>query len=253
MFDKSSNPVLQDKIFRSESLQAGAKTMTVNGTIEKTGLLLLIVMVAASYTWQKFFNSGDVENAMSSLSGWMFGGAIGGFIVAIATMFLKKYAAYLAPIYAVLEGLFLGAISAFFESMYPGIVMNAVLGTFATFFIMLLTYRTGLIKVNDKFRGIMIVATGAVALTYFMSFLLSFFGVNMSFLHDNSMLSIGISVVVIVIAALNLLMDFDFIERGSAYGAPKYMEWFGAFGLMVTLIWLYLEILRLLSKLQSRN
>jgi uncharacterized YccA/Bax inhibitor family protein len=190
---------------------------------------------------------------MGSMSGWLIGGALGGFAVAIAMMFMKKYAGILAPIYAVLEGLFLGAISAIFESMYPGIVMNAVLGTFATFLTMLFAYRTGLIKVTEKLRSIIVIATGAIAVMYLLSWIMGMFGVGMSFLHDSSMLSIGISLFVIVIAALNLLLDFDFIEKGSSMGAPKYMEWFGAFGLLVTLVWLYIEFLRLLAKLQSRD
>jgi uncharacterized YccA/Bax inhibitor family protein len=252
MFEKSSNPVLKDSIFRSQSM-TNQKVMTVNGTVEKTGILLIILLIAASYTWKMFFNSGTAENAMSSMSGWIFGGAFGGFIVALGIIFLKKYAGFLAPIYAILEGVFLGAISALFESMYPGIVMNAVLATFATFLFMLFAYRTKLIKVTEKLKGIIFAATGAIALMYLMSWILGFFGVNMTFLHGNSMLSIGITIFVIVIAALNLLLDFDFIEKGAQMGAPKYMEWFGAFGLMVTLIWLYIEFLRLLSKLQSRD
>ena len=253
MFSKSSNPILKEKAFSKENSFSSTSAMTVNGTIEKTGILLLVLMIAASYTWGIFFNSGDMKNAMGSMGTWVIGGALGGFAVAIAMMFMKKYAGFLAPIYAVLEGLFLGAISAIFESMYPGIVMNAVLGTFATFLVMLFTYRTGLIKVTEKFRSIIFVATGAIAMMYLLSWIMGMFGVGMTFLHDSSMMSIGISVFVIVIAALNLLLDFDFIERGSAAGAPKYMEWYGAFGLLVTLVWLYIEFLRLLSKLQGRD
>ncbi len=253
MFGKSSNPVLKEKVFSKEASLNSSMAMTVNGTIEKTGILLLVLIIAASYTWGVFFNSGDMENAMGSVGGWLIGGALGGFAVAIATTFMKKYAGFLAPIYAVLEGLFLGAISAVFESMYPGIVMNAVLGTFATFLVMLFAYRTGLIKVTEKFRAVIFVATGAIAVMYLLSWILGMFGIGMSFLHDSSMLSIGISIVVIIIAALNLLLDFDFIERGSAMGAPKYMEWYSAFGLLVTLVWLYIEFLRLLAKLQGRD
>jgi len=253
MFDKSSNPVLKESVFNKESAFSYSNSMTINGTIEKTGILLFILFIAAAYTWGIFFNSGDAENAMSTMGSWLIGGAIGGFVVAIAMMFMKKYAAFLAPIYAVLEGLFLGAISAIFESMYPGIVMNAVLGTFATFLVMLFSYRTGLIKVTDKLRSIIVIATGAIAVMYLLSWVVGMFGIGMSFLHDSSLLSIGISVFIIVIAALNLLLDFDFIEKGSQRGAPKYMEWFAAFGLLVTLVWLYIEFLRLLAKLQGRD
>jgi uncharacterized YccA/Bax inhibitor family protein len=250
---KSSNPVLQDKTFRKETAFTSGKVMTVNGTIEKTGILLFVLIIAASYTWKIFFNSGDPENAMSTMTPWMIGGALGGFAVAIAMIFMKKYAAYLAPIYAILEGLFLGALSAMFESQYQGIVMNAVLATFATFLFMLFAYRTGLIKVTEKLKSIVFATTGSVAVMYLMSWILGMFGVDMSLMHGSGLMSIGISVVVIVIAAFNLLLDFDFIEKGSAMGAPKYMEWFSAFGLLVTLVWLYIEFLRLFAKLQGRD
>lgn len=253
MFNKSSNPILKEKAFAKQSAFSSTGTMTINGTIEKTGLLILILLVAASYTWGIFFNSGDAENAIGTMGGWLIGGALGGFVVAIALTFMPKYAAFLAPIYAILEGVFLGAISAIFESMYPGIVMNAVLGTFSTFLIMLFAYRTGLIKVTDKLRSIIVSATGAIAIMYFLSWIMGMFGMHMSFLHDSSMMSIGISLFVIVVAAFNLLLDFDFIERGSKAGAAKYMEWYGAFGLLVTLVWLYIEFLRLLSKIQGRD
>ncbi len=253
MFNKSSNPIFKDSVFKKDISITDHKVMTVNGTVEKTGILLLVLMIAASYTWNKFFNSGDLENAASQMMPWITGGAIGGTVVAFALIFMKKYAGFLAPIYAILEGLFLGGLSALFESMYPGIVMNAVMATFATFLAMLFAYRTGLIKVTEKFKGIIFAATGAIAITYLLSWVLGMFGIPMTFLHGNGMLGIGISVVVIVVAALNLLLDFDFIEKSASSGAPKYMEWFGAFGLMVTLVWLYIEFLRLLAKLQSRD
>lgn len=251
MFGKSSNPILKEKAFRKEAYNTDTGVMTVNGTIEKTGIMLFILIIAATYTWGKFFNSGDMENAMGSMGGWLIGGALGGFAVAMAIIFMKKMAGYLAPIYAILEGLFLGAISAIFESQYQGIVMNAVLATVSTFLFMLFAYRTGLIKVTEKLRAIIVGATGAVAVMYLLSIVMGFFGIQMSFLHGSSMLSIGVSLLVIVIAAFNLLLDFDFIEKGSAAGAPKYMEWYGAFGLVLTLVWLYIEFLRLLSKLRD--
>jgi uncharacterized YccA/Bax inhibitor family protein len=164
---------------------------------------------------------------------------------------MKKYSAFLAPVYAILEGMFLGAISALFEAMYPGIVMNAVLGTFGTFLFMLFAYRTGIIKVTDKLRSIIMSATFGIAIMYGLSWILSIFGIGMPFFHGNGLISIGISIFIIVVAAFNLLLDFDMIERASAMQAPKYMEWFGAFGLLVTLVWLYIEFLRLLSKLRD--
>ncbi len=255
---KSSNPAFSEKIFSKAGSYASDETMTVQGTMNKALLMLILVILGAAFTWKGFFDAMPVEGAESatlptSVITWMLIGGIGGFITSLIVIFAPRTAPYTAPIYAVLEGLFLGGISAFFAMQYSGIVVQAVGLTFITFFIMLTTYRTGLIKVTEKFRTIILVATGAVALMYFITFILGFFGVNTGYIHGNGLLSIGISIAVIAIAALNLLLDFDFIDRASQQGAPKYMEWFGAFGLMVTLIWLYIEFLRLLSKLNSRN
>lgn len=255
---KSSNPAFSEKIFSKAGAYSSEETMTVQGTMNKALLMLILVILGAAFTWKGFYDAMPVEGAENvslptSVIAWMLVGGIGGFITSLIVIFAPKTAPYTAPIYAVLEGLFLGGISAFFAMQYSGIVMQAVGLTFITFFIMLTTYRTGLIKVTEKFRTIIIVATAAIALMYFVTFILGFFGVNTGYIHGNGLLSIGISVAVIAIAALNLLLDFDFIDRASAQGAPKYMEWFGAFGLMVTLIWLYIEFLRLLSKLNSRN
>ena len=183
----------------------------------------------------------------------MIFGAIGGFIIALITIFKKHLAPYTVPGYALLEGLALGGLSKFFESTYPGIVQQAVVLTFGTLGALLLAYRSGLIKATENFKLGVVAATGGIAFIYLISFILGFFGIHMSAIHGNSMFSIGFSLVVVVIAALNLVMDFDFIEEGAEQGAPKYMDWYGAFGLMVTLIWLYLELLRLLAKLQSRR
>ncbi len=254
---KSSNPVFGKNIFSRANATASDGVMTINGTMNKTGLMLLIVIFAATFTWRKFFGAIDPANPGVLPQGvmiWSMVGAIGGFITAIITTFSPRRAAMTAPIYAVFEGLFLGAISALFEAMYPGLVMRAVSLTFGVFFIMLLLYRSGTIRATGKFRMIVIAATGGIALVYFISFIVGLFGVNISFLYDSSPLSIGISLFVVAIAALNLILDFDMIERGAQAQAPQYMEWYGAFGLMVTLIWLYLEMLRLLSKFaSSRN
>jgi uncharacterized YccA/Bax inhibitor family protein len=180
-------------------------------------------------------------------------GGIGGFILALITIFKKTWSPVTAPIYAGLEGLFLGGISAMFEVRFPGIVMNAVMLTFGTLLALLAAYRSGLIKATENFKLGVVAATGAIFLVYMASWIAGFFGKSFGFLHDSSWLSIGISAFVVVIAALNLVLDFDFIEKGVEQGAPKYMEWYAGFGLIVTLVWLYLEILRLLSKLQSRN
>jgi len=253
---KSSNPVFGKNIFSQSAINTEDGVMTVNGTINKTGLMLLIVIFAATFTWRKFFGAIDPATPGVLPSGimvWTMVGAIGGFITALITTFSPRRAAMTAPIYAVFEGLFLGAISAMFEAMYPGLVMRAVSLTFGVFFIMLLLYRSGTIRATEKFRTVIFAATGGIALVYLVSFIAGMFGANLGFMYGNGLVGIGFSLFVVVIAALNLILDFDMITRGANAMAPKYMEWYGAFGLMVTLIWLYLEMLRLLSKLSSRN
>jgi uncharacterized YccA/Bax inhibitor family protein len=252
---KSSNPVLSERMFARDHV-FGQETMTINGTMNKTGIMLLLVIAGAVYTWGKFYNAFSIDNPGSGIAAvtpWLLVGGIGGFIAAIVTSFKPKIAHITAPVYALLQGLFLGGISAVFESSYTGIVMRAVALTLGVFVVMLLLYRSQVIKVTDKFRMGVFAATGGIALVYLISFVAGFFGAGFSFLHDSSMLSIGISLVVVAVAALNLMLDFDFIDKASASGAPKHMEWFGAFGLMVTLVWLYLELLRLLSKLARRD
>jgi len=253
---KSTNPVFGKDIFKQSVSASDEGIMTINGAINKTGIMFLIVLFAASFTWRKFFGAfnPEVPGAMpEGIMAWMIGGAIGGLITALITTFSPRRAAMTAPIYAVFEGLFLGAISAMFEAMYPGLVMRAVSLTFGVFFIMLLLYRSGTIRASEKFRKVIFAATGGIALVYLASFIAGLFGVNLSFMQDSSPISIGFSLVVVAIAALNLILDFDMIVVGANSRAPKYMEWYGAFGLMVTLIWLYLELLRLLSKFARRD
>ena len=254
---KSSNPVFGRAVFNRAQTGMQEGQMTITGTVNKTGLMLLILTFAAIFTWRKFFGAYDYstpEQAFSAVSTWLLVGGIGGFITAIITTFRPRSARITAPVYAVFEGLFLGGISALFESMYPGLVMRAVALTFGVFFVLLLLYRSGKIRATGKFRMGVMAATGGIALVYFISFIAGMFGANLGFLYGDSMLSIGISLIIVVVAALNLILDFDFIERGAAARAPGYMEWYGAFGLMVTLVWLYLELLRLLAKLaSSRN
>jgi uncharacterized YccA/Bax inhibitor family protein len=244
--DRSGNPVLKESTFKGLAVADG-EAMTIEGTVNRTYVLFLLLIVGVA---------GAVVAEERALYGLMMLGAIGGFIVAMVTVFRKQWAPITAPIYAVLEGLFVGAISLVMDSVYPGIVLPAVSLTFGTLFAMLTAYRTGLIKVTDKFRLGVAAATGAIVVVYLAQFVLSLVGVHVTALHEaifgSGWLGIGVSVVVIVVAALNLVLDFDFIEQGAAARAPKYMEWYGAFGLLVTLIWLYLEILRLLSKLRSR-
>lgn len=252
---KSSNPALGGKTF--EQYQPGIQTvgaMTINGTINKTLILLALVIIPAVYVWDMFYASGisaegGLENA--SLMYWLYGGLFGGLIFAFITIFKKTWAPFTAPIYAVLEGLFIGGISAIFELQFTGIVFQAVSLTFGTLFAMLVTYRLGLIKVTEKFKMGVVAATGAIFVVYLFSFVLSFFSVNVPFIHSGGTIGILFSLFVVVIAALNLVLDFDFIEKGAQHGAPKYMEWYGAFGLIITLVWLYIEFLRLLSKLRQ--
>ena len=243
-----ANPVLTEKIFRDASVSESSGVMTVRGTAVKSLVLVLMVLAGASYTWKVFYEAINP----ASVNPWMWGGVIGGFITAIIISFKPKLAQYIAPLYAVLQGLFLGAISAMFNQAFaesaPGIVMNATLLTIITAMVMLLVYRSRIIKVDGKFARIMVIAVGAIAFYYFISIILSLFGVNLTLLHNSGPLSIGISIVIILVAAFSLLLDFNFIEKASQAGAPKYMEWYGAFGLMVTLIWLYLEMLKLLAK-----
>jgi uncharacterized YccA/Bax inhibitor family protein len=243
---RSTNPVLKEKAFAGEL--ATGEAMTIQGTVNKTGFLLFLVVVAAAWTW----GLGHSETPEAAYP-WMIGGALGGFVVALVTVFKKTWAPISAPIYALLEGLFLGGISAVFERSYPGIAVQAVSLTFAVMFVMLLAYKSGIIRATRGFKLGVIAATGGIALVYAANMVMGlFFHTQMSVLYSSTPLGIGISLFVVVIAALNLIIDFDMIENAARMGAPKYMEWYGAFGLMVTLVWLYLEILRLLSKVRRR-
>jgi uncharacterized YccA/Bax inhibitor family protein len=244
---RTSNPSLNSKTF--ERAAPGAGVMTIGGTVNKVGILLLLMLIPASYMWNKVLNAWDPGAAM----GTAMLGALGAFIFAMITIFKKTWAPVTAPIYAVLEGLFLGAISGVFNQQYPGIAMQAVGLTIGTLFTLLLAYRSGLIRATENFKLGVVAATGGIAMLYLVSIVMSFFGTSIPFIHSSGTVGIVFSLFVVVIAALNLVLDFDFIEQGAEMGAPRYMEWYAAFGLMVTLVWLYLEILRLLAKLNSRR
>jgi uncharacterized YccA/Bax inhibitor family protein len=247
---RTANPALNNKTFAHFASRAtDDSVMTIQGTVNKTGFLLLLLVGAASFTW----STSAAEWGQSGLGGLAIGGAIGGLIFAMITIFKKTWAPVTAPIYALLEGLFLGGLSSMMEMMYPGIVMQAVALTFGTLFALLMAYKSGLIKVTENFKLGIVAATGGIFLVYMVSFVLGFFGVGIPYIHGSGLIGIGFSLFVVVIAALNLVLDFDFIEKGAEMGAPKYMEWYASFGLIVTLVWLYIEILRLLSKLRSRN
>ncbi len=247
---RTSNPALSSDAFRTGEATLG-ESMTVSGTVNKTGILLLCCVATAAWTWNRFFNA-PPEEAMQAMAPALVIGGIGGFIVAIVTIFKKQWAGITAPIYALLEGLVLGGISAMLELRYHGIAIQAVSLTFGTLLIMLLAYRSGLIKVTEKLRLGIVAATGGIAVFYLLQFILGFFGVHFTAINGSSPIGIGFSLIVVAVAALNLVLDFDLIENGARLGAPKYMEWYGAFALMITLIWLYFEILRLLSKFRSR-
>jgi uncharacterized YccA/Bax inhibitor family protein len=244
---RTSNPSLNSKTF--ERAAPGAGVMTVEGTVNRVGILLVLMLIPASYMFSKVLNNWDPAAAM----GTAMLGLIGAFIFALITVFKKTWAPVTAPIYAVLEGLFLGGISGVFEARFPGIAMQAIALTIGTLFTLLLAYRSGLIKATENFKLGVVAATGGIAMLYLVSIVMGFFGASIPFIHSNGTFGILFSLFVVVIAALNLVLDFDFIESGAEMGAPKYMEWYAAFGLMVTLVWLYLEILRLLAKLQSRD
>jgi uncharacterized YccA/Bax inhibitor family protein len=251
---KSGNPTLTEKMFdKSQGLDAASQgVMTVRGSMNKFGFMMIMLMAGAVYNWHLF-----EEMKQGTMNTLMMVGIIGGLIAAIGIMFKPNWAPVLAPIYALLEGLFVGGISAImnaaFAEKYPGLVMQAVGLTFGVALSMFLLYNFRVIKATERFKSIIMMATLGIGIFYLITMVLGFFGVNVSFMRDSSMLSIGISLFVVAIAALNLILDFDMIEQSAERGAPKFMEWYGAFGLMVTIVWLYIEMLKLLSKLGSRD
>jgi uncharacterized YccA/Bax inhibitor family protein len=244
---RTSNPALSAKTFTDVRRDPSAPPMTLEGTVNKAAFLLFLVVVPASWVWSQV----RLDPAVATQ--WILIGALGGLGVALVTIFKKEWSPLTAPVYAALEGLALGGLSALLEAKYPGIAMQSVGLTFATLATMLLAYRSGLIRPTERFKLGVVAATGAIALYYLVGLGLSFFGVTMPFLQGNSTASIVVSGIIVIVAALNLILDFDFIDTGVRDGAPKYMEWYGAFGLMVTLVWLYLEILRLLAKTRGRR
>ena len=239
---RSGNPALNKKTFENLTNTSGG-VMTLEGAVNKTAISLLLLMCAAYYTY---------SNGNLSL---IWPGFIGGFIVAMITIFKKEWSPVTVPVYAVLEGLALGGISSVYAHEYTGIVQQAIFLTFGIFATLLFAYKTKVIKPTENFKLGVFAATGGIAIVYLASFIMSMFGSGMSIMSpdNSSWMSIGFSLFVVVIASLNLVMDFDFIEEAAESGAPKYMEWYGAFGLLVTLVWLYLEILRLLAKLSGRD
>jgi len=239
---RSGNPALQSSTFRQHLTSSSTGRMTLSGTVNKTGISLLLLIISAGYTWG---NPG--------MHGMVIPAVILGVILAFTTIFKPTLGHITVPAYAVVQGVCLGVISMIFNNMYPGIVVQAVFLTFGTLGALLLAYKSGLIQATENFKLGVVAATGGIAILYFINFVMGFFGSGIGIISSNNNMGILFSGFVVVIAALNLVLDFDFIEEGAEMGAPKYMEWYGAFGLLVTLIWLYLEILRLLAKLQSRR
>jgi uncharacterized YccA/Bax inhibitor family protein len=239
---KSGNPALSAKTF--DGLAASDNPMTLSGTINKTAMLLALVFAGAGWVWNIYFASHRVEDIVP----YLLWGSIGGLLLAFATIFNKQAAPYTAPLYAVVEGLAIGGLSALYEARQPGIAIQAVGLTFGILVVMLAAYRLELIKVTEHFKAGLVGATGGIAILYLVDLVLVYFGHPVAMIHDGGVWGIAFSLFVIAIAALNLVMDFDFIEKGVEQRSPKYMEWYSAFGLVVTLVWLYLEILRLLGK-----
>jgi len=239
---RSGNPALNKNTFKGLHAD-NSQIMTIDGTVNKTSLALIILLFSSYYTYS------------TSNTSFIFMGMIAGVILAIVTIIKKEWASITVPLYAICEGLALGGISAIYDNMYTGIVQQAIFLTFGIFIALLFAYKTKVIKATENFKLGVFAATGGIAIVYFISFIMSFFGSELSIMNiqNASMVSIGFSFFVVIIASLNLVLDFDFIEEASEAGVPKYMEWYATFGLLITLIWLYLEILRLLAKLQSRR
>lgn len=244
---RSSNPALSENTFTNvgHAYPASGQTMSLTGTVNKTLILLVLAVITASFTWAQ------AQAGNPQVFGLMIAGLIGGFIVALVTIYKPEWAPVTAPIYALLEGLLLGGISGLRNLDYPDIVVQAVALTFGTLLCLLVAYQTRLIQATEKFKLGVVAATGAICLVYLVSIGLRLFGIQFPYIHDSGPIGIGFSLVVVVVAALNLVLDFDFIEEGTRNGLPAYMEWYGGFSLMVTLVWLYLEILRLLAKLRG--
>jgi uncharacterized YccA/Bax inhibitor family protein len=243
---RSANPALSGETFGGVRAGSREDAMTIEGTVNKTAISLVVLIATATWTWN--LGLGDPR-----AGGLLLLGLIGGFVTALVTVFKQSFAPFTTPVYAACEGLVLGGVSVVAESRYPGIASQAIFLTFGTLGALLLAYRSGVIRATEKFKLGIFAATGGIALVYLIGFVMSFFGAGIPMIHGSGTVGIVFSLFVTGVAALNLVIDFDFIEQGAEGGAPKYMEWYGAFALLVTLVWLYLEILRLLSKLQERD
>jgi uncharacterized YccA/Bax inhibitor family protein len=263
---RTANPALTAKTFENAGHVSGDRAMTINGTVHKTFVLLVLLLVSAMYMWNMLFTDlahfsnlaklplAEIQALTAKIVKFLIVAGIGSVVLAIITVFIKPAAPITAPLYALLEGVLVGSISAIFELQFKGIVIQAVALTFGTMFCLLFAYRTGIIKATENFKLGVFAATGAIGVIYLVTWIMrGFFHTDMPYIHQSGPIGIAFSVGVVIIAALNLVLDFDFIENGAKQKAPKYMEWYGAFGLIVTLVWLYFEILNLLSKIRGRN
>ena len=242
---KTSNPALSAKTFDNQ-IAAGGEAMTLQGTVNKTAVLIFCAFVTAAWSWQQALTQ------PAALPVWLWGGVIGGLLLAIATIFKKEWAPVTAPLYALCEGLALGALSAVLNQAYPGVALQALEATLGVTVVMLLLYTSGTLRATPKFTLGVMAATGGIFLVYLLNMVLGLFHSGVPLLNSSSPLGIGVSVVIVIVAALNLILDFGFVETGVRAGAAKYMEWYGAFGIMVTLVWMYIEMLRLMTKLNRR-
>ena len=244
---RTANPTLNDKVFANAPAAVGGQVMTLQGAVNKTFILALLLVISGGFSWQ-FVQANPQLSGMLSI-----GSALVGFVLVMASSFKPTWSPVVAPAYGLVEGVFVGVISARYSALHDGIVLQAALLTLGILFALLFAYQSRLIKATENFKLGLVAATGGIAIVYLAGIVLSFFGIQIPLIHQSGLVGIGFSLVVVAIAALNLVLDFDFIENGVAQGAPKYMEWQSALGLLVTIVWLYIEMLRLLSKLRSRD
>jgi uncharacterized YccA/Bax inhibitor family protein len=244
---RTANPTLNDQVFANAPATVGGQVMTLQGVVNNTFILALLLVISGGFSWQLVQANPQISGLLS------IGSALVGLVLVLASSFKPTWSPIIAPAYGVVEGIFVGVISARYSGLYDGIVLQAALLTLGILFALLFAYQSRLIQATENFKLGLVAATGGIAIVYLASIVLSFFGIQIPLIHESGLVGIGFSLVVVVIAALNLVLDFDFIEKGVAQGAPKYMEWQSALGLLVTIVWLYIEMLRLLSKLRSRD
>ena len=244
---RTANPTLNDQVFANAPATVGGQVMTLQGVVNKTFILALLLVISGGFSWQLVQANPQISGLLS------IGSALVGLVLVVASSFKPTWSPIIAPAYGVVEGIFVGVISARYSGLYDGIVLQAALLTLGILLALLFAYQSRLIQATENFKLGIVAATGGIAIVYLASIVLSFFGIQIPLIHESGLVGIGFSLVVVVIAALNLVLDFDFIEKGVAHGAPKYMEWQSALGLLVTIVWLYIEMLRLLSKLRSRD